>query len=58
LDRARKQGGGTFDSVDLVYVRTLDDDRVMYLQPYWRVYGTHTAGQRMVRFVPALAPIK
>ncbi|HYG59601.1 MAG TPA: hypothetical protein VD902_16175 [Symbiobacteriaceae bacterium] len=58
VDRARKQGGGTFDSVDLVYVRTLDDDRVMYLQPYWRVYGTHTAGQRMVRFVPALAPIK
>jgi len=52
---AEKQGSGRFDSVDLVYVRSGDSQGVLYLQPFWRVFGTHSAGQRMVRFIPAVA---
>ncbi|MFZ5828017.1 MAG: hypothetical protein ACOY94_27240 [Bacillota bacterium] len=48
-----RSGGGTFDRADLVWVRTPGDSTV-YLQPYWRAYGTDSAGAPVVRYVPAL----
>jgi hypothetical protein len=55
LAQARTASDATYDGVDLVYVRTLDKATV-YLQPYWRVYGTTGQGARLVRYVPALIP--
>lgn len=48
-----RNGGGTFDQADLVWVRTPGDSTV-YLQPYWRAFGTDSGGTPVVRYVPAL----
>jgi len=54
VERAR-QGGGLFGpGVDLVYVRSVVSGAV-YLQPQWRVFGSNEQGQRVVRYIPALA---
>jgi hypothetical protein len=45
--------GGSFTSGDLVWVRTPSGDTV-YLQPYWRLFGTDQQGQPVVRYLPAL----
>jgi hypothetical protein len=55
LGRIQQQNGGTWDGVDLVYVRT-ETGQAVFLQPYWRVYGASGQGVRMVRYVPALTP--
>lgn len=46
-------GGGKFEAADLVLARTLHEATV-YLQPYWRAYGTNAGGQKVFRYVPAL----
>jgi hypothetical protein len=48
-----KSRGGSFDRADLVWVRT-PGEGVVYLQPYWRVFGTDSSNQPVVRYVPAL----
>lgn len=48
-----KSRGGSFDRADLVWARTPGEGTV-YLQPYWRVFGTDTSGTGVVRYVPAL----
>lgn len=45
--------GGKFQAADLVLARTLHQATV-YLQPYWRAFGTDAQGQKVVRYVPAL----
>lgn len=45
--------GGSFDRADLVWVRTPGEGTI-YLQPYWRVFGTDQSGTPVVRYVPAL----
>lgn len=52
VTRAQEQGG-RFEQADLVYVRTASGEGV-YLQPYWRVFGTNQSGARVARYVPAL----
>ena len=52
VSRAQERGG-SFEQADLVYVRTMSGEAV-YLQPYWRVFGTNSAGARVARFIPAL----
>lgn len=54
--RLAKDRGGlvTITGADLVWVRTPAQNGV-YLQPYWRVFATNTQGERIARFVPALA---
>lgn len=44
---------GAVEAADLVWVRTASGEAV-YLQPYWRVFGTESGGKRSVRYVPAL----
>jgi len=52
---ARNQGGGQFGpDADLVYVRAAADG-VVYFQPQWRVFGWDSAGNRVVRYIPAMA---
>ncbi len=48
-----KARGGSFDRADLVWVRTKGEETV-YLQPYWRAYGTDSSGRAVARYVPAL----
>ncbi|HEY3365494.1 MAG TPA: hypothetical protein VGK74_10615 [Symbiobacteriaceae bacterium] len=55
IAKARERGGGIFTQADLGYART-PNDQAIYLQPVWRVFGTGSRGERLVRFVPALAP--
>lgn len=51
---AAAQGrGGNFQRADLVWVRTPGEGSV-YLQPYWRAYGTDSQGAPIVRYIPAL----
>ncbi|MFZ5813792.1 MAG: hypothetical protein ACOY93_00635 [Bacillota bacterium] len=50
---AAQSRGGTFDRADLVWVRTPGEETV-YLQPYWRAFGTDSQGEAIVRYVPAL----
>jgi len=45
--------GGAFHQADLVWVRT-PGDGVVYLQPYWRLYGIDARGEEIVRYVAAL----
>lgn len=45
--------GGAFTEADLVWVRT-PGDGVVYLQPYWRLFGTDAQGEKIVRYVAAL----
>lgn len=53
---AQERGGlAAVTGADLVWVRTPAQSGV-YLQPYWRVFATNTQGERIARFVPALAP--
>lgn len=40
------------DGADLVYARSSTGEGI-YLQPFWRVYGTDSQGKRMVRYVSA-----
>ncbi len=49
-----KRQGGAFSEADLVWVRTVTESRAIYLQPYWRVFGTNAQGARIARYVPAL----
>ncbi len=53
LRQARQQGRATFDTVDLVYVRTVDG-KAVFLQPYWRTFGRDAQGNRLARYVSAL----
>jgi len=55
VNLARSRGGGQFGpEADLVYVRAAGDG-VVYLQPQWRVFGQDSAGDRVVRYIPAMA---
>jgi hypothetical protein len=54
LVKAQNMGGGTFEKIDLVYVRT-PGEHGLFLEPFWRLFGTDTASNRVARFVPALA---
>lgn len=55
VNRAKSRGGGQFGpEADLVYVRTAADGAV-YFQPQWRVFGQDSAGNRVVRYIPAMA---
>lgn len=47
-------GGGVFTGADLVWVRTATATDAVYLQPYWRVYGTNAQGAPVARYVPSL----
>lgn len=52
---AQERGGlVTVTGADLVWVRTPAQNGV-YLQPYWRLFATNTQGERIARFVSALA---
>ncbi|MGE5673411.1 MAG: hypothetical protein ACM3XM_05940 [Mycobacterium leprae] len=53
VTNANKLGGGTFTQADLVYART-PTEQAVYLQPYWRVFGTNARGEALVRYVAAL----
>lgn len=48
-----KNRGGDFTRADLVWVRT-PGEATVYLQPYWRAYGTDAQGTPVLRYVPAL----
>jgi len=52
--QAQDRGGAAFSGADLVWVRTASGGAV-YLQPYWRVFGSDPQGARKVRYVPALS---
>lgn len=54
LAAAQAMGGGTFDQQELVYVRTPNADGDIFLQPFWRIFGTDGRGNRIARYVPAL----
>lgn len=54
LVAAQNLGGGTFEKIDLVYVRT-PGEHGLFLEPFWRLFGTDATGERVTRFVPALA---
>lgn len=52
---AIQAGGGQFGpAADLVYVRAASDGSV-YFEPQWRVFGQDEGGNRVVRYISALA---